>query len=92
MDREPQARPDCIARRARMAELGDPMKMIDDLARKSPRRVNTVVGDKIENIVEIGVSRIRDDQLFWRDLATPRETMSAFMASAPGDFRNSPRR
>jgi hypothetical protein len=75
-----------------VAEFGDPVKVINDLARKSSRGFYTVVGDEIEDIVEISVSRIGDDQLFWRDLASPREMMSAFMASAPGDRRNSPRR
>lgn len=92
MHREPQASANRIPRCARITKLRNAMKVVDDLARKTSRGFNAVVGDEIENLVEISVSRVRDNQLFRRDLASPRETMSAFMASAPGDFRNSPRR
>jgi hypothetical protein len=47
-------------------------------------------GDELENLIEIGVGRSGDDQLLRRNRASPREMMSAFIASAPGDFRNSP--
>jgi hypothetical protein len=86
VNREPQAGADRITRHARVAELGDPIKMIDDLAGKPSGGFDAVVCDEIEDFVEIGVSQVRDDQLFRRDLASPREMISAFMASALGDF------
>jgi hypothetical protein len=41
-----------------MAELGDPVQMVDDLAREALRRLNAVLGDEIENLVEIRVGRL----------------------------------
>lgn len=90
MGDEPQARPYRVARHARMAELRNSMQMVDDLIGELSCGLDILLGDEIENLVEIGVGRSRDDQLFWRNRASPREMMSAFIASAPGDFRNSP--
>lgn len=73
------------------------MQMVDNLIRELSCGLDIILGDKVENLIEIGVGEIgvgrsRDDQLFGRNRACPQEMMSAFIASAPGDFRNSPRR
>jgi hypothetical protein len=68
------------------------MQMVDNIVRELPCGVDSVPGYEVEYLIEIGVGRSGDDQLFRRNRASPREMMSAFMASAPGDFRNSPRR
>lgn len=88
---EPQARPYRIVRYAPMAELRDSMQMVDNPIRELSCGVDIVPGDEVEDLIEIGVGRSVDDQLFRRNRASPREMMSAFIASAPGDFRNSPR-
>jgi hypothetical protein len=62
-----------------------------DLARKALRRLDAVLGDEIENLVEIRVGRSGDDQVFRRDRLSPREMMSAFISSAPVDLTTSPR-
>lgn len=86
-----QAYANGIARHAGMAGLGDAVKMIDDFRHETPRGLDTVRRDEIVDFVEISVSQIGNDQVFRRDRASPLEMMSAFIASAPTDFRNSPR-
>jgi hypothetical protein len=92
MDDEPQARAYCIARYARMTEFRESLQMVDNLASELSCSVDIVPGEEVENLIEIGVGRSREDQLFGRNRASPREMMSAFIASAPRDFRNAPRR
>jgi hypothetical protein len=88
---KPQARADRIARHARMAGRCYAMNMVDDFGNEAPIRVDVVGCNIIKDLIEIRVSRIGDDQVFRRDRSSPREMMSAFIASASDDLRNSPR-
>jgi hypothetical protein len=69
---KPQARPDRIARHARMAGLCDTMEMVDDFGNEAPSGVDVVGCNVVKNLIEIRGSRIGDDQVFRRDRSSPR--------------------
>ncbi|HTE82995.1 MAG TPA: hypothetical protein VK634_20075 [Reyranella sp.] len=69
-----------------MTEFGNTVQMVDNLTSKSSCCIDTVSGDEIKNIIEIDIGRSRDGQIFRRNRASPREAISAFIASAPGDL------
>ena len=81
---KPQAGPD------RVAGLCYAMKMVDDFRNEAPSGVDVVGCNIVKDLIEIRVSRIGDDQVFRRDRSSPWEMMSAFIASASDDLRNSP--
>ena len=74
-----------------MADFGYAVKMVDDFRHETSRGIDAVGGNKIEDFIEISISRISYDQVFRRDRSSPLETMSAFIASGPDDLRYSPR-
>jgi hypothetical protein len=74
-----------------MTGLSYAMKMVNNPGHETPRGVDAVGGNKIEDFIEISVSRIGYDQVFRRDRSSPLETMSAFIASDPDDLRYLPR-
>jgi len=79
---------DCLA--AGNSEI-DIISGMNGETQAASRGVDTICCNKIEDLIEIGVGRISDDQVFRRDRDSPLETMSDFIVSAPGDLRNSPR-
>jgi len=80
-----------VAGHTRVTDIRYAVKMINDFRHEASRGAGVVRRNKIEDFIEICVSRIGDDQVFRRDRASPLEMMSAFIAPAPGDLRNSPR-
>ena len=74
-----------------MSERSYLMKAIDDFVDEPACRIDVVLRDEIEYVVQVGIGRISDDQLFRRDRSSPRDMMSAFIVSASGDLRYSPR-
>lgn len=91
-NRKPEAWANGIARHTGMPQCRQAVEMCNDFPGEAPGGLYVLLRDEVEDVIDVGVRRLRDDQLFRRNRASPRETISAVIASAPRLAWYSPRR